>query len=443
MKMLRAYRYGWFLLPVMVASLLACSKVSVDLPTTVQTSDPDVSYIDGYTVQLGTLQLDSFVTSGRSSFVIGNHQDPWFGHVTAGSYSAVTPPTSNPVKDQTVFLDSICLLLRPNGMPYGDSATGSTLRVYKVTDPITAYEGNAGSFYNTGSFNHESMALGTRSFVLRPSVDTLVSIRLTDALGQDWLDKLRRNDAEIQSASGFADYFRGVYIDADTTTTRSLYFYTSSKGGAFIRLYYHANQAIPEQLHVDFSQAAEAQFSHLDIKHDGTPLSVFTPGKREMRGSEQTGGRAYLNATMGEYIRLTFPGILNLKELHPYVQVIRAQLEIPPTPGSTPMPYTLPTALNLYSTNNASDLGVSVKLPGTSTMATGNLYIDALYGKDTKYTYDVTTFIQGILTTGEFANKSLMLVPGSYGGYDSFRRLQINDQSLANGIKLRLYVLGL
>lgn len=443
MTIFRTYRYGWLLLPVMAASFLACSKVSVDLPTTVQTSDPDVSYIDGYTVQVGTLQLDSFATSGRSSFVIGNHHDPWFGHVTAGSYAEVTPPTSNPVKDQTVYLDSICLLLRPNGLPYGDTLTGGTIRAFRVTEPITAYEGNAGTFYNTERFAHEGAALGTRSFQLRPSVDTLISIRLSDALGQEWLDKLRRNDEEMQSTSDFINYFRGLYIDSDTNTTKALYYYTSSRTGALIRLYYHANVAIPVPAHVDFGYTTADQFSHLDVRHDGTGLSVFTPGKREMRGSEETGDRGYLNATMGDYIRLTFPSILDLKELHPYVQVIKAQLEIQPTPGSASGPYSLPAALNLFTTNNNSDLGTSVKIAGTAVLATGSLYIDALYGKDTRYTYDITAFIQGILTTGEFANKSLMLVPGSYAGYDAYKRLLINDQSLTNGIKLKLYVLGL
>ena len=222
MTMIRAYRYGWMLRPVLVSSVLACTKVSVDLPTTVQTTDPNVSYLEGYAVQLSTLQLDSFTTSNRASFVAGNHTDPWFGHVEAESYTQVKPPSTNPVKDQTVFLDSICLLLRPNGLPYGDTTTGLTLQAYQVTDPIATYEGNAGAFYNTQKFNHGATPIGAKSFTLRPTLDTLISMRLSDALGQEWLDKLRRNDAEVQSTTAFVDYFRGVCLRTDTTTTKSL-----------------------------------------------------------------------------------------------------------------------------------------------------------------------------------------------------------------------------
>jgi len=442
MTAFRAYRYGW-LLPVVLTCSLACSKVSVEIPTTVQTSDPDVTYLDAYTVQVQTQQLDSFTTGGRSSFLAGNHSDPWFGHVEAESYAQLTLPTSNPVKDQTVFLDSICLRLRTNGQPYGDTTTGLTLQAFRVTDPIATYDGNAGSFYNTQRFSHESAPIGARSMVLRPTLDTLISLRLSDALGQEWLDKLRRNDEEMQSQAAFIDYFRGLCIRADTNTTKALYYFTSSRAGGLVRLYYHVNSAVPSQAYLDFGYTTAMQFSHIDIRHDGSPLSVFTPGKRELRGSEEMGGRGYLDATMGKYIKLSFPTILNLKELHPYVQVIRAQLEIAPTAGSYASPYSLPSTMNLFQTDNYSDLGPTIKNPGTVVAQTGALYVDALYGKDTKYTYDITSFIQSIVATGEFANKSLMMVPGSYAGFDAYKRIVINDQSLANGVKLKLYVLGL
>ena len=442
MTISRTYRYGW-LLPVVVTCTLACSKVSVEIPTTVQTSDPNVVYLDGYTVQVQTLQLDSFSTGSRASFVIGNHTDPIFGHVEAESYAQLSLPLTNTVKDLTVYLDSICLILRPNGLPYGDTTKALTLQAFRVTDPIAAYEGNAGSFYNTQHFHHEPSPIGSKSFVLRPTTDTLVSMRLSDALGQEWLDMLQRNDAEMQSNTAFIDYFRGLCVRSDTNVTKSLYYFTGPKSGSLVRLYYHVNAAVPVEAHIDFSYETSMQFSHIDIRHDGTPLSVFTPGKRELRGSEEMGGRGYLDATMGKYVKLSFPGILNLKELHPYVQVIRAQLEVAPTTGSYAYPYPLPAALNIFQTDNNSNLGSSIKNPGTAVAQSGALYIDALYGKDTKYTYDVTTFIQAIVATGEFANKSLMLVPGSYAGYDAFKRLVINDQSLANGVKLKLYVLGL
>jgi hypothetical protein len=439
----RAYRIGWFALPMVLSCFLACTKVSVDLPTTLQTSDPDVSYLETYQVDLATFQLDSFSTGGKSSFVVGNHTDPWFGHVAAESYAQVTPPSTNPVKDLTVFLDSICLRLRPNGLPYGDTTTGLTLNVHEVTEPISTYEGNQGAFYNTQQFTFNPTPLGTKSFTIRPSMDTLISVRLSDALGQDWLERLERNDAEIQSTTAFVDFFRGISLRTDTNTTKALYYLTTAKNGGFIRLYYHANAAIVTQSYIDFGFTTSQQFSHVAYKHDGSALSVFNPNKRELRSTTETGNRAYLDATMGKYVRLTFPTILSLKELHPYVQVIRAQLEIQPTPGTVAYPYSLPPTLNLFQTDNYNNLGGSIKFPGTVAAANGSLFIDQLYGKDTKYTYDITSFIQGIITTGEFASRSLILAPGSYANFDSYKRLVTNDQSLSNGVKLKLYVLGL
>ena len=68
--------------------------------------------------------------------------------------------------------------------------------------------------------------------------------------------------------------------------------------------------------------------------------------------------------------------------------------------------------LNLSLTNQANTIG------GPLPYGNGNLSIDYLYGTNTNYSYDITTYIQNALTQGAESNakNGLMLIapPTSY-----------------------------
>jgi hypothetical protein len=445
-KRMRYSKRGILPCLLVVLILASCTKVPIEFGGSTQTQDPNITYLDGYRVDLATFRVDSFTTSGSTipKFVVGYHVDPLFGRIKAETYAQFKPPVTNNLKDQQVIFDSMVLILKPSARCYGDTLASAALELHKVMEPIQPDNSTGGNFYNPHSLQTDPAPIGVRKGWIRPVADTQMVIRISDAIGAEWLAKLRNNDLEMQSDAAFIEYFRGLCLRSDTTATKSLYFLQQRTGIGPIRLYYHQNLAIPGQSYIDFPITSTFnQFSHIEYNQDGTPLEVFTPFKRQTISSVQTGGHAFLNSAMGTNIRLTFPDILNLKELHPYIQVLQAQLVITPAPGSYNYPYWLPASMGLYETNTNNDLLTAVKIPGTSAPQTGNLQIDLLYGKDTRYTYDITTFINQILANGIFTSNSLVLAPGGLAVYDNLYRLVINDQSLQNGVKLKMYVLGL
>ncbi|HPG10988.1 MAG TPA: hypothetical protein PLU37_05615, partial [Chitinophagaceae bacterium] len=66
-----------------------------------------------------------------------------------------------------------------------------------------------------------------------------------------------------------------------------------------------------------------------------------------------------------------------------------------------------------------------------------------LYGNETAYTFDISSFLTSLISEGQFTNTALMLTTPDGISSAKTDRLVINDQTLSNSIQLKLYVLGL
>ena len=104
--------------------------------------------------------------------------------------------------------------------------------------------------------------------------------------------------------------------------------------------------------------------------------------------------------------------------------------------------YSLPDTINLSILNEYDETSGYLYYSGTSTLQTGNLYIDYLYGENTKYTYDITSFVNAVLKAGTSSTYYLYMQPESTATNSNEQRLILH--ALNNGsFKLKLNVLGL
>lgn len=433
---------GIALLCLIILALAACSKVDLPLEDNQIDDDPNIAIHTDYTVALSTYKIDSFVTSSHSIFTVGYHVDPQFGTIHATSYSELQIPTENEVHNQNVIFDSLVLLLNPNGHWYGDTLAPFRLSVHQLLENIENEESTHTDFYNLRQFAFDPTPLGITTLTIRPRARTPVRIKLASALGQNLLNKLRTNNDSIQNQETFKRFFKGISLQADSMMVKALYYLKSDSAG-LVRLHYTLQGAIPQKKYIDFPLNASRQFNSIRYRHTGTSLSVFPPNKTTVISSTQTGNQAFLHSNMGSYIKLDFPSILNLKESHPYVRVLKAELVIKPAASSSLYPYQLPQSLFLYVTNSENQpTGVLQDASGENAQ-TGNLFIDPLFGEKTQYTYDVTSFINTLISEGHFSTSSLMLVPPSGITDASLDRLILENQVISQNVQLKLYVLGL
>jgi Domain of unknown function (DUF4270) len=422
--------------------LFSCTKAPITFGSDGGT-DPALSYIDDYKVELATLQPDSFLTTGHNVFAVGYHTDPVFGVIQAGAFLQIDLPASNPLKDQNVSYDSLALVLKSNGEYYGDTTLPFHFRVHQLTQKMENDDPGDAAFYNLRRFAYAPVLLGQKQVVISPKRADSIAIRLSDALGADLLNKFKTNAVAIREQDDFVDYFNGIYIGTDTTLCKNLYYFTEHLNKAVVRLYYRFNGVTTQQRYFDFSVNPTHHSNFVSGRYTGTPLAVFTPFKRELKSSTLMGNRAYLHSNANTLVKISFPQLVQIKELHPYVRVVKAILEIRPAPGTYNYPYRLPPILNLHGTDDDNRLNYIIRNADGTDAQTGNLVQDNLYGDNTYYSFDITAFVNSQIQEGSFSKAALMLAPVNSTGDNTLQRLVINNQSIAKSIQLKLYVLGL
>lgn len=432
-----------FLSIILISIILGCTKVDVPLDELSSNDNLSIIYYDNYPVKLSTYKTDSFITSGNGIFTIGYHRDSAFGTAHAASYTELNLPSENPLKNKNVIFDSIELILKTKGLYYGDTTIPIRFIVQKLAENIKNNDEGNTSFSNARTFITEPQIIGELTTVIKPTKDSLIRIRLSNAIGEELIQKFKSNSIDIQNQTNFIKYLKGFRIGVDTGFSNTVFYFSTPSNNAFMCLYYRVNGVVLENKRLDFSINTMRQFNFIRFNNQNTLLSVFTNFKKELKESQHTGNKAFLNNNMGSYIKIEFPSLLSLNELHPYVQVKKAELLVKPSPGSYNKPYKLPNELYLYTTDDSNNPISQLKDASGQTVLTGNLKIDNLYGINTTYSYDITGFIQSVIDEGKFSKSALLLVSPTGLSDKSIERLIVNDQSLNNSIQLKLYVLGL
>jgi hypothetical protein len=439
-----------FVLASFVTILLinaSCTKANIDFGS--QWLDNDytkVVYVDTFTPALSTVYVDSFTTSGTGYGLAGVYKDPYFGLVYASQYAQFTPPTYSTALIDTfrnATFDSLTLVLKLKGNNYGDTTKNLTLNVYQLTENILSYSSSV-AFYNTTNFAASTTPLGTKTFNFSHGsalTGDTVSIRLSDALGQELLAKLQAGSQDIQSTTQFLNYFRGIKISPDTLNPAFAFNFSDSVS---LRLYYSSNGfPFSQKTYRTFDiYNSSYQFNHIDVNRSGTELGTQNLNRLNNNiSSTLTDNKAFLQPITSSLAKITFPSIRNVLNMANFLQVTRATLTFQPESGTELPFYAIPPSLYLYTTDYLNGLGTA--LTYSSSVQTGSLYQDPTSSTYT-YTYDITSYITGTELAGPNQNdRGLLIVPPTTNFKSRFDRLVIPDKTGVKGkIQIQLYYIA-
>jgi hypothetical protein len=435
----------WYAILLLQSVLyFSCQKVDVNFINAQFGDDPNITYLDKYPVNISTYKPDSFITSNHQVMCMGYHKDPVFGTIRASSYFQLNLPATNPVADKTVAFDSICLVLKRNGNIYGDSTKNITYNIFELSQNISTGT-SSNYYYNVSHFGYNSVPMTTKTLNLAGN-NQEISMRLPDTMGQNWLELFRTKDDKVSTQDQFTNYFKGFYVSTDSINTQSISYYSLPSDSAVVRLYYRELGLAPVSKSITFTYTDSKQFSNITGSFDKSNLSAFIPNKGQLISSASSGNQSYFNTNLGTSIKISFPTLLNLKELHPYINVLKAELVIKPDISSYTSPYSLPPTLHLYITDTTNALIAGLYVPNATQQAfqNGNLVVDGLYNENTSYTYDVTSFINSKLSAGSFSTEALLLSTSQTYYESGIQRLLLNDLTKTNkSVQLKMYVLGL
>jgi hypothetical protein len=333
------------------------------------------------------------------------------------------------------------MIMRPNktGM-YGDTATLQDVSVYRVTEKIDTRVTN-GYLYSYDKFATETTPLGSKQFTIRPSIDTLIRIKLNDALGADLYAKCKAKSQTVTDQIQFADYLKGLSIQPGTNSK----LVSSFRGddSLTMRLYYHQNSGEKLTATIDFPvYNASLQFNHIDVtRPSGSPLAALSSTNKTL-ASASSDNRTFAQPLTNLITRVDMPYLKNISQLHKFFKVMRATLTVRPEKQTYQYPYNLPGKLTLCEINSTNTITDTLISPSTGGVQTGNLVIDYAYNLNTAYTYDITNYCIAQMSAVDANIRGLALIQPRNTGLTRFNRVVLGDRkNKFNNIEIKIYYL--
>jgi hypothetical protein len=390
--------------------------------------------VDTSTVRVTSVLIDSLETSGKGIALTGEYTHPLWGKILSSAFIPYERPSYNTEADETVVLDSLVLLLSPNGYFVGDTTMPLTVRIHQLTEKISLNDN--GYLYNKSSVAYDEAPLAVYTFKPKPGNPDFLEIRLSDALGHDLLTKFHARDQAI-SSDRFEDYFRGIAIIPEGEFNQTVLAFSVADTATAISLRYHITDELENNQELLFKAKTETQFNRIIHDRTGTLMENY-PFRQVEIPSDSLGNRGILMCGTGWYVRLEFPYLNNFREQGEYVEIEQAYLKIYPEPGSYSTYNTLPDSIYLYIADENNVVTDAVKDYLGEEVQTGILMKDDTFDENTYYYFDVSDFIQQESGASGRYKHNLQLVYNAYDYTGTLKNLTIGDQKGRTPITLQI-----
>lgn len=382
---------------ITVVCISSCTRNTIEFGTVPENNYTRLAYIDTVSVRLSTVLQDSFATGGASSFLWGKYKDPYLGVVTAKSFFQLDRPSALPDIPVTAFYDSIVFIVRPDEYYYGDTTRTQTFYVHELAQAIVPANNNL--LYNTSNVAVKPVELGRKTIRVRPVTDDSISIRLSDVKGLELFDKLKQKHADVSGADAFLNYFKGISLATHADDTTAVYGLAGGAGAMVMRVHYHTTIPNQQRHYIDFpSLANELAFNQLLTNRTGTGIVPGISGLTEIPSS-QTGNNSFSQPGTGLRLKLSFPTLKGIMLTENYVRLLKAELIVRPAFLSYDRSkYPLPGSMFLAYTDNTNIAGGAMTDSTGATMYAAPV-IDDIYGQNTYYRFNITSYIGELLQT--------------------------------------------
>jgi len=427
MKSLHGFVFRWICTLALATSgmwyLSSCKNDSSALGGTFFPSHTNVLQIDTLTPLVETVFLDSIPTSGTGVSLVGTYNDTLSGTIDAYSYFAIGAPAVKSITSKVVF-DSLCLVLKPNRYYLGDTTSAFHLNVYALTRQLDL--GTNSAFYNTTVFPFQSTPLASWTGRIYPNRNDSVLIRLPDQMGINWLNAIINNPSTISTDNAFINnYLPGLVIKG--WNNQFIVGFAAKDSSTYIRMYYHNQTDAKTPLYNDFQITQTGlQFNHVDVDKSQTPFAGIN-SQHKLISSALTHHYAILQPLAGTAVRISFPGMDNLKQIGTYSRILSAKLIVKPLRGTYTPGNPLPPLVTLTEVTDYYTIQDSL-FNSSGNYQHGDLVQDFAFG-NSYYTYDITPYLVNQLSITNFNLRTrLMLIIPRPAFNTTFQRLIVNDQ---------------
>ena len=429
---------GTFLTSFMALwALQACVKKNIQFGTDLGETYTRIIQVDTVSINMSTYLIDSFATSNIDQFLVGRLRDTSFGLITAKSFLQLSLPADKTIETSAVY-DSLSFVIKLNKYYYGDTSRPVTITINELDAPVEYTYNNA--LYNTSSIA-EKFSLGSKQVKISPALTDSIAIKLNDARGQELFNKLKNSEDEVEDATSFLNYFKGVSIAFSSSDESGVYGFKTVADSVFMRLHYHTSTLYPEKKYKDFAFNRSVFFNQLIADRSSTLISSVSNG---LIPSTTTANRGYVQSGAGVLLKMTFPTLRSMLQIDPTVKLLKATLALKVSKGTYGEKNKLPSYLFLSQTDATNTMGnYLADSTGSATLFSAPI-TDKIYSSGTYYYFNVTSYINSLLTTSGSEHKGFFLLDYEPGTSMTIDRVLINSSRAGDdGSKLMLSFLTL
>jgi hypothetical protein len=175
-------------------------------------------------------------------------------------------------------------------------------------------------------------------------------------------------------------------------------------------MYYHTDVGQIVKHSIDFT-AGRSNYESYNVKAVRTGTVLASLDTFTEINAAQLGNNFFCQNLTGVRTGLNFPAIKELPKQATFVKLLNAQLEIKPAgPAGAGLPY--PSEMPLYFRGIGGSL-IGPLSDASGNTQTGSLSVDYLYAVNTRYLYDITSYISSELTANTYTAYQAVPVPAS------------------------------
>lgn len=448
MSQLLRFKYLYFLSIASALSLFMSCNKDISLSLDDVNEDIAVSFIDSFTVNTSTFQLDYMPSASMGTVLVGKINHPELGSVKSSSYLKLTLDSYTDNIPENAVFDSVNVVLKPHSTRYyyGDTTQVQTLAVHRVTQEIVmtnllssidSYKApvyvTGATIFNNQKFNYDNTALGTGSF--RPHIFSLdsISVRLNDTFGKEIFDMVNTNDYNVSSTEAFQNYLKGIALIPgdnntavlglnDTVNININYSYTGPDG-------FKASGK-----KVITASGSAYQYNNIEYDRSGTAFANLTANNRELTAAE-TNNTFYAQAGSGIVTKISIPS-LNEFMYNDNISINKAELIIE-TESVSYGAFPAPSSLMLLVANKNNIPINYVPVPFGNTIQQAAFAPGNDVGDNNKYVFNLIDYIK-FVNSNRYIDTDLLISTVSPSIFTTVNTVKIATENGKPKIKLNI-----
>ena len=430
------------LFAVLLFAAVSCTDEEYSLGSELVSPDAHLTLIDTCTIEMETIMADSFQTSAKSVALVGRYRNSDFGLTSAYSYMTFATSSASALTEAAVF-DSITLTLHTSTVYYGDTMQSFDFTIHQLKNTVELDAD--GIQYNKNTVAYNETPIATAHFRHKPVSSEKYEIRLANSIGQDFFDKIQTSDP-LMDESKFTGYFHGLAFVPSAKENGSIAGFTVSDTAVHINVYYHYVDDVKSygaytfylDNDADKSSSPIRQFNHFEYDWSNKLLATLKSNSMKA-SSSKTNNQVYISTLHGMTAQIKFPYITELNHISKYSEITVSNLVLKPVSGTYTDQTPLPPSLYIYTLDVADQVLSALKEGTTSTLQTGSLATDYVFGINTTYTFTTTSYLTAeIARFGVNAEHLEIQIPST----SDLQTLVLGDaRHSKNAIKSNLYLL--